>query len=266
MSAARQRNLAHRIIRRVPGVQAAVRELRTRRNARQELVALDYAAATIHMRPSSRRIASMRLTPVAKEPWTVDWIERTVGDGDVLYDIGANVGDYALIAAKVGKKRAKVVAFEPGAATFASLCENIVLNDEAETIVPVPLVLGEASRMGTLGYSELQAGGAGHGLDAASSVYAQPVLVAALDDLIERFELPAPTLIKLDVDGAEAAVLAGAGRTLSRPELRSLIVEVETANTDAVLRALEHFELVERFDTRDGVPLPDVWYGVFERR
>ncbi|HEV2593254.1 MAG TPA: FkbM family methyltransferase [Gaiellaceae bacterium] len=266
MPAARQRNLVHRIVRRVPGVQAAVRELRTRRNARQDLVTLDYAGAVIRMRPSSRRIASMRLAPVAKEPWTVDWIERSVREGDVLYDIGANVGDYALIAAKVGRKRAKVVAFEPGAATFASLCENIVLNDETDTVIPVPLVLGEASRMGTLGYSELQAGGAGHTLDAASSVYAQPVLVAALDDLIERFGLPAPTLVKLDVDGAEAAVLAGAARSLARTELRSLIVEVETANTDAVLQALASFDLVERFDTRDGVPLPDVWYGVFERR
>ena len=78
--------------------------------------------------------------------------------------------------------------------------------------------------------------------------------------------MPAPTLVKLDVDGAEAAVLAGAQRTLERAELRSLIVEVETANTDAVLQALAAFELVERFDARDGVALPGVWYGVFERR
>jgi FkbM family methyltransferase len=243
-----------------------VRELRTRRAAQQELVTLDYTGATIRMKPSTRTIARLRLHPVAKEPWTVSWIERNLRSGDVLYDIGANVGDYALIAAKVAPG-SRVVAFEPGAANFATLCENIVLNDVAESVIPLPVVLGEASRMGTLGYSRLEAGSAKHALDDhESSAYVQPVLVSALDDLVAHYGLPAPTLVKLDVDGAEAAVLAGARAILERPELRSVIVEVETANTAAVLEQLKAFELVERFDTRDGVPLPDVWYGVFERR
>lgn len=267
MAAGRTRGPIHRLARRVPGAQAIVREWRVRQAGGQELVALDYPGAGIRMRPATRTIARLRLTPVAKEPWTVTWIEQNLGEGDVLYDIGANVGDYALIAGKCGGGRATVIAIEPGAANYATLCENIVLNDLTDAVIPLPVVLGDATRMGTLGYSKLEAGSANHRLDADSSAaYVQPVLVMTVDDLVERYGLPRPTLIKLDVDGAEAAVLAGARATLARPDVRSLIVEVETSNTDAVLKELEMFELVERFDERDGQPLPNVWYGVFTRR
>jgi hypothetical protein len=93
------------------------------------------------------------------------------------------------------------------------------------------------------------------------------VLAYALDDLIETFGLPAPTLVKIDVDGAEADVLAGAARTLARPELRSLVLEVDDATTDAVQSILtaHGFELTARFDEREGKPLPGIWYGVFDR-
>src|ERR671932_123659 len=58
-----------------------------------------------------------RLRPVAKEPWTVRWLERSLRDGDVLYDVGANVGAYSLIAAALG---AQVVAIEPAYANYAA--------------------------------------------------------------------------------------------------------------------------------------------------
>jgi hypothetical protein len=92
-------------------------------------------------------------------------------------------------------------------------------------------------------------------------------LVYSLDSLIGMFSLPTPTLIKLDVDGSEAAVLAGARETLRRPELRSLVVEVETATTDVVVSELASagFVLSCRIDDRFGEPLPGIWYGIFER-
>lgn len=235
---------------------------------RRGVAELDYPGARLRILADTDAIVGLRLRPVAKEPWTVEWIERNVRPGDVLYDIGANVGAYSLIAARVAGGEATVVAVEPAYASYASLCGNVVLNGLGDAILPMPLVLGEATRLGSLTYRDVSAGAAVHELDSGRpGAYRQPVLVYALDDLLERFELPAPTLVKLDVDGAEATVLAGARRTLARPELRSLVVEIETDVSDAVLAETEAagFSLVRRVDDRYGEPLPGVWYGIFER-
>ena len=60
---------------------------------------LDYEGSDIWLVMSSSAILK-RLGSVAKEPFTVAYIEEHVKPGEVFYDIGANVGPYALIAAK----------------------------------------------------------------------------------------------------------------------------------------------------------------------
>src|SRR5215210_5569231 len=93
---------------------------------RRGIAEVDYPGARIRIRADTEEIVHLRLRPAAKEPWTVEWIEQNLRDGDVLWDIGANVGVYSLIAAKVASG-ARVVAVEPGYATFASLCDNVLL-------------------------------------------------------------------------------------------------------------------------------------------
>lgn len=250
----------------VPGLSPAYHGVRRRLIRARGTARLDYPGARVRIKTDTAEIVKMRITPVAKEPWTVDWIERNLRAGDVLYDIGANVGVYALIAAAF-EPEAHVLAFEPGYATFASLCENVQLNGQDARVTPLPVALGERTRLGSLALRDTVAGAAIHALDGLGGVYDQPVLVASLDDLVEQFSLPAPTLVKLDVDGGEGAVLAGARGLLRRRELRSVIVEVETDQTDAVLRELDDagFELTSRIDEREGQPLPGVWYGTFAR-
>jgi len=131
-------------------------------------------------------------------------------------------------------------------------------------------VLGATPGTATLDYSDLRAGSALHVLDGsgAQAAYRQPVLVHTVDQVVESFGVAPPTLLKLDVDGGEVAVLMGAREVLGRPELRSVLVEIESALTEAVVSALAESELflAEEVHERDGEPLPGVWYGVFERR
>ena len=226
---------------------------------------LDYDGAEILVGVTSRTEILSRLRPAAKEPWTVRWLQESVRPGDVLYDVGANVGAYALIAATL---QARVVAFEPGYASYAALCDNVVLNGLEDAVTPLPVVLGERAELATLSYGGTDAGARTFSAGTSLSVaYRQPVLVHRLDDLVEQLELPPPTLVKLDVDGAEASVLAGAARTIARPELRSLLVEVERERADDVVPLLEQggLALRERIDERDGEPLRHVWYGIFDR-
>jgi hypothetical protein len=60
---------------------------------------LDYDRADIYLRVTSKA-ETFRVKACAKEPFTIDWIHAHLAAGDVLYDIGANVGAYSLVAAK----------------------------------------------------------------------------------------------------------------------------------------------------------------------
>jgi FkbM family methyltransferase len=207
-----------------------------------EVVTLDYAPIAIHLRGSSREERSYRARACAKEPWTVEWIERVVGPDDVLYDIGANVGAFTLIAAR-REPSATVVAFEPGYATFAHLCENVVRNGCQHQVIPISMPLWSETALVTMRYRSLEPGQSRHTVKPwrgpqraapRAERYEQPMLGTRLDDLVRQYALPAPTAIKLDVDGAELDVLRGAAQTLRAPSLQALLVEIaREIETDA---------------------------------
>jgi FkbM family methyltransferase len=172
---------------------------------------------------------------VAKEPFTVDWIERSIKPGDVFYDIGANVGPYSLIAAKATGNGARVFAFEPSASSFHDLSRNVLLNGCAESIVPLPLALWSESRLLSFTYHSLVPGASMHRVSSdlrSQRPLTETIIGFRLDDLVERFGLRVPTHAKIDVDGYELEVLRGAKRTLARPEWRSIIVELDREDTD----------------------------------
>jgi hypothetical protein len=88
-----------------------------------------------------------------------------------------------------------------------------------------------------------------------------------LDDLVDRFALPLPNHIKLDVDGGELAVLDGASRTLASPTLRSLLIEVSSSLSGAVTDVLDRhgLHLEWRTSVRNKAGQYEVWYGLFAR-
>jgi FkbM family methyltransferase len=120
--------------------------------------------------------------------------------GDVVYDVGAHVGFFSVCAARLG---AKVYALEPVAASAARLLTNAELN-------PLGIQVIEAAAWHETGSVELLPG---DWTQQSRTVAGQGVASIALDELAER-ERP-PTLIKLDVEGAEAHVLRGARRILA---------------------------------------------------
>lgn len=195
-------------------------------------VALDYPSADILLHVTTEVERKYRIHACRKEPWTVDWLDRFVQPGEVLYDIGANVGAFTLIAA-VGRG-ARVVAFEPSYANYARLCENIQLNGCGGAVVAFPLPLAEANGMTSLLYRSVEVGQSRHSLKTGwhfgqgtrEGRVEQPMCTISLDTARGQFGWPAPAHIKLDVDGAELRVLHGAADTLRLPALRTLMAEV----------------------------------------
>jgi FkbM family methyltransferase len=255
----------------MPGIAHAMRRALVRREypvVPAHIGRLDYERAEIIVGVTSRSELLSRLRPCAKEPWTVRWLEERLRDGDVLYDVGANVGAYSLIAAAIAGPGTRVFAFEPGYASYAALCDNVRLNRAEAVVVPLPILLGERTGLVTLGYRDVAPGAAEHSLDPeAPAAHRQEVLGYRLDDLVGLLGLPEPSLLKIDVDGAEAAVLAGAAQTLAGAGVRSVLVELERDGAEAAVEALGQagLKLVDRIDRRGEEELPRILYGIFER-
>ena len=102
-----------------------------------------------------------------KEPETLDWLDKNLRDGDVLYDIGANIGVYSLYAAK-RRPNCRVYAFEPAGQNFARLLRNISIN-RLDNVIPCNTPLSDEQSFALFFVSDLEAGSAFHNLGGENS-------------------------------------------------------------------------------------------------
>ncbi len=166
-----------------------------------------------------------------KEPITIEWIGGFAAT-DVLVDIGANVGMGKVWAAKT--RGVRVFAFEPESQNFALLNRNIFLNQLGDRIDAYCLAMSDVAGLSQLHLSQFVAGGSCHSLgeqvdfkhDPMRPVYSQGCVSARLDDLVASGVVTEPDHIKIDVDGFEPKVIAGARRIITGRKLRSLLIEV----------------------------------------
>ena len=137
---------------------------------------------------------------------------------DLLVDIGANVGSYTMLGGAAG---AQVLAVEPIPDTFAWLKRNIAVNGLDARVVALNLGLGrdEGQLRFTRGLDTVN-----HVLEAGES--ADDVIEVPVCTLDKVLEGRRPTLIKIDVEGYETEVLAGAGQALANPGLMAVIMEL----------------------------------------
>src|SRR5574337_127189 len=96
------------------------------KNGYNKIMKLDYSKADIFIHIDSDWERYTRTKSCRKEPETIEWIENTIKPGDVVFDVGANIGAYSLVMAKSSNMGAKVYAFEPSWPTYIQLCRNII--------------------------------------------------------------------------------------------------------------------------------------------
>lgn len=192
-----------------------------------------YKGTEVKFRTPNEKTVWRAQSLFTKEPCTIDWIE-TFKDGEVLWDIGANVGGYSVWAAV--RKGVKVVAFEPEKLNFDLLTQNLELNGDIEAVVmnvalsdvskEDKLYLGEADTVG--GSCNTFGAQVGPFLKPREAKGVQDCVAVTIDDLVKHHNIIVPTHIKIDVDGQEHLVLRGAVETLKNPALKSMLVEVNT--------------------------------------
>lgn len=164
-----------------------------------------------------------------KEPETLEWIDRIPNDA-VLWDIGANVGIYSCYAAKC--RGCKVFSFEPSVFNLEILARNIFLNDLTDLVTIVPLPLSDALATSKLNMTSTDWGGAlstfhqdyGHDGLVMQTIFKIPTIGISMIDAVERFDIPQPDFIKMDVDGIEHLILKGGLPILFKA--RGVLIEI----------------------------------------
>jgi FkbM family methyltransferase len=136
--------------------------------------------------------------------------------GDTFVDVGANVGAYTVLASKVSG--AFTHAFEPGAEAADALMANAALNHIEDRVKLRRCAVGRVS--GTVRFAANGSGAMHHVARPGEPAGSVAVEMLTLDDCALS-----PSILKIDTEGYEAEVLAGASRTLSDPELVAVIAE-----------------------------------------
>jgi FkbM family methyltransferase len=164
---------------------------------------------------------------------------RHLGPGGVMYDIGANIGFFSLLGARLaGPEPGHVYAFEPAPENAEAIRINAARNDFSNVTVIVKAAGATAQRVrlqlvDDAAWSKLQ--------DYGEHPLTEEVIEVdqvAVDDLLEAGEIRPPTVVKIDVEGAELSVLEGMRNTIARHQ-PVVICELHDTNREFVAAVSE---------------------------
>lgn len=156
------------------------------------------------------------------EPEIVEFLAEHCRPGDIAFDVGANVGYHTMLLSRLVGPEGRVVAFEPVPTTAGWLEETLRCNDLTNVTV-VCTALGASTGVASMRVGPASEAGLAHLVDSTTGYRSHfteetrviDVPIVSIDQLLAAGELPIPSLIKIDVEGAELQVLRGASETLA---------------------------------------------------
>lgn len=166
------------------------------------------------------------------DPLLFNWASEFVSAGDVVWDIGANIGLFTFAAASFAGPSGRVFAVEPDPFLVDLLRHSArQKSNQSAPVEILPAAISESAGIARFSIAE-RGRSASHLEQVAGSTQSGGVretitlLTVSLDWLLER--IPAPTLVKIDVEGAESQVLKGAKNLLSKVRPK-ILCEVSSA-------------------------------------
>ena len=169
------------------------------------------------------------------ERYFLEALMAELKDGDVFLDVGSDRGVFVVPQSKAVGKNGLIIAFEPRSKTFGYMEANVKLNGLTNVRLFKAALGDEQGRFrlwcdgatpsllhvpteGLLDPS-LSSSSTASGISEWADVYVG-------DRIIEREHLPAPTAVKIDVEGFEYRVIRGLKRTLGNPACKMLCFEI----------------------------------------
>lgn len=150
--------------------------------------------------------------------------EQFIKSGMTVVDVGANIGIYTLLAARKTGSKGRVYAFEPEHANFELLEKNVELNEYSH-VTTIPMALSDKH-----GQAQIYLSASGNG---SHSMYrndavtdnTENIQCVSFDEFWEAEGRPTIHFIKMDIEGAEAAVLRGMDRFLHATDALTMVLE-----------------------------------------
>jgi FkbM family methyltransferase len=169
------------------------------------------------------RFIALRLQRGGYEQRFTAELEASICPGDIVWDVGANVGLYTRKFCALAGAAGVVYAFEPATATFALLTKAVDTDPRAR---PVRVALSDENGQAALAIGEDDLAATSRmGLASAGQAIEQ-IDIRRADGLVAEGIVQAPTICKIDVEGHELKVLEGFGKLLQDDGLEEIFVEV----------------------------------------
>ena len=181
--------------------------------------------------------------------YLLDWdefnlIKNYVLDGDVVVDVGANIGIYSLWMSKYAGTHGKVFAFEPDSSNYFQLIENINLNNLGRYITPIQKAAGNVN--GNISFTT--------GLDGENHIEKSnlhnvvDVPCVKLDDFFTENNIGHISYIKVDVEGFELDVLKGSIKYITERKIEIIQLEINQTILNSGTRIEELTDFLTKHD------------------
>lgn len=158
----------------------------------------------------------------AFEPFETECVKKIIKKGDIVLDIGANIGYFTLIFANIVGETGRVFAFEPDPTNFDLLKKNVEINGYQN------VVLEQKALSNKIGKADLylsKTNMASHRIfKAGDKRRSIEIDVITLDEYFKNFNKKI-NFIKIDVEGVEPAVIQGGLKTLEKQDKIHIMIE-----------------------------------------
>lgn len=159
---------------------------------------------------------------------------KYINEGDVILDVGANIGTHTVFFAKKVKEKGRIYAFEPQRILFQNLCANVSLN-WLTNVECYNMAIGKSPGhifVPHLNYLQRKNFG---GLRLGTFTEGDKIRLETIDN----FKLEKCNLIKIDVEGMEADVLKGATKTITKYKPILFVENNTEKHSKNIIRCIE---------------------------